>query len=256
MVIRRPSAALRCRPGRNLATMRDEAEAETVVPAEPTSAAPGFEPLDLVAVERELCRLPDVGVARLVGDDAGRIIEAHIIATPTKHPKQIVRDVQSVLLAEFGLELDRKVVSVVQLGEGELGGTADEPAGPGRPSIVSIQAETNGLRSLVRVTLGNDDGEAVGNAQGSIATTARYRLVANATIDALRRLDPAAECLDVEDAQVVRVGASDVAVVTIVFVAPPTEQVVSGSAIVRANHEADAVARAVLDATNRRLPHF
>ena len=34
------------------------------------------------------------------------------------------------------------------------------------------------------------------------------------------------------------------------------ETLVSGSAIVRANHEADAVARAVLDATNRRLPHI
>ena len=43
---------------------------------------------------------------------------------------------------------------------------------------------------------------------------------------------------------------------TIVFVAPPSEQVVSGSAIVRANQDADAVARAVLDATNRRLPHL
>jgi len=217
------------------------------------SGEPG--PLDLLAVERELCRLPDVGVARLVADDAGRIIEAHIIAAPTKHPKQVVRDVQSVLLAEFGLELDRRVVSVVQLGEADAAAPIDERAAPARPSIVSIQGETNGLRSLVRVTLGNDDGEAVGHAQGSIATTARHRLVANATIDALRRLDRAAECLDVEDAQVVRVGASDVAVVTIVFVAPPTEQVVSGSAIVRTNHEADAVARAVLDATNRRLPH-
>ena len=121
---------------------------------------------------------------------------------------------------------------------------------------MSIQAEVNGLRSVVRVTLGNDSGEAVGTATGSIATTARHRLVATATVDALRRLDPAAECLDVEHAQVVRVGASDVAVVTIVFVAPPNEQVVSGSAIVRANQDADAVARAVLDATNRRLPHL
>jgi hypothetical protein len=211
--------------------------------------------IDLMAVEREICRLPDVSVARLVADGAGRIVEVHIIATPNKHPKQIVRDVQSVALAEFGLEIDRRVVSVVQLGDGDLSLPVDERA-EFRPSIVSIQAETNGLRSLVRVTLGNDSGEAVGNASGSIATTARHRLVANATVDALRRLDPAAECLDVEHAQVVRVGASDVAVVTIVFVAPPTEQVVSGSAIVRANHEADAVARAVLDATNRRLPHL
>jgi hypothetical protein len=214
----------------------------------------GAERVDLLAVERELCRLPDVSVARLVDDAAGRIIEAHIIALPNKHPKQIVRDVQSVALAEFGLELDRRIVSVVQLGDAEFAAPIED-RGSKRPSIVSIQAETNGLRSLVRVTLGNDDGEAVGTAQGSVATTARHRLVANATIDALRRLDVAAECLDVEHAQVVRVGASDVAVVTVVFVAPPNEQVVSGSAIVRANHEADAVARAILDATNRRLPH-
>src|SRR5207253_763976 len=85
---------------------------------------------------------------------------------------------------------------------------ADDGAGS-RPSIVSIQAEVNGLRSLVRVTLGNDSGEAIGNASGSIATTARHRLVANATVDALRRLDPAAECLDVEHAQVVRLGGDD-----------------------------------------------
>jgi hypothetical protein len=145
-------------------------------------------------------------------------------------------------------------VSVVQLRDDDLAPPIDDGGGA-RPSIVSIQAETNGLRSLVRVTLANEDGEAVGTAQGSIASTARHRLVADATVDALRRLDAGAECLDVEHAQVVRVGASDVAVVTIVFVAPPNEQVVSGSAIVRANLEADAVARAVLDATNRRLPH-
>jgi hypothetical protein len=225
-----------------------------VVQDENLGSVEALEPLDLVAIERELCRLPDVQVARLVADDAGRIIEAHVIATRTKHPKQIVRDVQSVALAEFGLEIDRRVISVVQLGDGDFPATVDD-AGGFRPSIVSIQAETNGLRSLVRVTLGNDTDEAVGTASGSVATSARHRLVANATVDALRRLDPAAECLDVEHAQVVRVGASDVAVVTIVFVAPPTEQVVSGSAIVRANHDADAVARAVLDATNRRLPH-
>jgi hypothetical protein len=209
---------------------------------------------DLQAIERELCRLPDVSVARLVSDHAGRIIEAHIIAGHAKHPKQIVRDVQSVALAEFGIEIDRRVVSVVQLGDSDFALPVDDN-GDFRPSIVSIQAEVNGLRSLVKVTLGNDDAEAIGTASGSIATTARYRLVANATIDALRSLNAAAECLDVEHAEVVRVGASDVAVVTIVFVAPPNEQVVSGSAIVRANQEADAVARAVLDATNRRLPH-
>ena len=82
-----------------------------------------------------------------------------------------------------------------------------------------------------------DDEEAVGFAEGSIATTARHRLVATATVDALRQLEPAAECIDVDHAQIVRVGAHDIAVVTVVFVTPPSEQLVSGSAIVRPQQE-------------------
>jgi len=38
-----------------------------------------------------------------------------------------------------------------------------------------------------------------------------------------------------------------------VFVVPPSEEIVSGSAVVRVSNEQEAVARAVLDATNRRL---
>ena len=208
--------------------------------------------IDLTEVEREICRLPDVSIARLVGEADGRVSEVHIVAQPGKHPKQIVRDVQSIALASFGLDIDRRVISVVQLGGNVL---PEHAAAEIRASIVAITAEANGLRSLVRVTLARDEDEAVGFAEGSIATTARHRLVATATVDALRQLEPSAECIDVDHAQIVRIGAHDIAVVTIVFVVPPAEQLVSGSAIVRPQQEADAVARAVLDATNRRLAY-
>ena len=115
------------------------------------------------------------------------------------------------------------------------------------------EAEANGLRSLVRVTLAHGDREAVGFAEGSVASSARHRLVAAATLDALRQVQPAAECCDVDAAQILRVGAEDVAVVTATFVLPTGEQVLSGSAVVRRHDESAAIARAVLDATNRRL---
>ena len=210
--------------------------------------------LDLAEIEREICRLPDVSIARLVAEPTGRVSEVHVVAHPGKHPKQIARDVQSIALASFGLELDRRIISVVQLG----GDAFEHESGAGgfRASVVAITAESNGLRSLVRVTLARDDEESVGFAEGSVATTARHRLVATATVDALRQLDPAAECIDVDHAQILRVGAHDIAVVTVVFVLPPSEQLVSGSAIVRPQQEADAVARAVLDATNGRLAYM
>jgi hypothetical protein len=214
---------------------------------------------EVLELERELCRLPEISAARVVTDDSGRPTEVHILADTAKHAKQVVRDVQSVALASFGIELDRRIVSVVQLGSTANGNghpeTGEEAAGPElRPVLVSSTAEVSGLRSLVRVTIARGDHEAVGFAEGSVASTARHRLVATAAVDALRQLEPAAECIDVDSAQIVRVGAHDVAIVTVVFVLPPGEQLVSGSAIVRQHAEAETVVRAVLDATNRRLP--
>ena len=212
---------------------------------------------EVLELERELCRLPDVSAARVVTDDIGRATEVHILANGTKHPKQVVRDVQSVALASFGIELDRRIVSVVRLhDDNEPVAPKAAEAGPAttdRAVLVHVASEVTGLRSLVRVTLGRGLDQAVGFAEGSIASTARHRLVAAATVDAIRQLQPAAECIDVDSAQIVRVGIHDVAIVTVVFVIPPSEQMVSGSAIVRDHYEADAVVRAVLDATNRRL---
>ncbi|HEY3722990.1 MAG TPA: hypothetical protein VGN59_06455 [Acidimicrobiia bacterium] len=213
---------------------------------------------EVLELERELCRLPEISAARVVTDEGGRPTEVHILADTAKHAKQVVRDVQSVALASFGIELDRRIVSVVQLGSPSNGNGQPEAAPAAdlgfRPVLVNTTAEVSGLRSLVRVTLGRGDNEAVGFAEGSIASTARHRLVATATVDALRQLETAAERIDVDSAQIVRVGAHDVAIVTVVFVLPPGEQLVSGSAIVRQHAEADTVVRAVLDATNRRLP--
>jgi hypothetical protein len=211
-------------------------------------------------VESEICRLPHVQVARIV-TDGPRVTEVHIVASPGKSAKQIVRDVQSVALATFGLELDHRVVSVVQLGTNGDGGTTAIDFEHGhidltRPSLDEVTIERTGLRASARVRLQVDGREVVGVAQGTVATAARHRLVAQATVDALRQLEAGAEAVDVENAQVVRIGGQDVAVVAAVFVAPPAEYTVSGSAVVRDGHEGDAVARATLDATNRRLARF
>ena len=220
---------------------------------------------EILELERELCRLAEVSAARIVTDRVGRPTEVHILAQGAKHPKQVVRDIQSVALASFGIELDRRIVSVVQLG-GEAGGsrsggvasvspeTLENPVSlSDRTTLRHVAAEANGLRSLVRVTLVNQDREAIGFAEGSVASSARHRLVAAATIDALRQLLPAAECCDVDTAQILRVGTEDVAVVTVAFVLTSAEHLLSGSAVVRRRDESAAIARAVLDATNRRL---
>jgi hypothetical protein len=212
--------------------------------------------LDFESVETELCRLPDVVAARIVTDDLGRPVEIHVLAHTGKHAKQIVRDVQSVALASFGLELDRRIVSVVQLApNGTTPATDEAPAPAKRVQIAAIETSTAGMRASIRVTLSYAEDTATGFAEGTMAVATRPRLVASATIDALRQLESSAERLDVAGAELTRVGGADLAVVTLVHVEPPFERQLTGSAVVHQLAD-DAVVRSVLDAVNRRLPYL
>ena len=205
-------------------------------------------------LEDELCRLGGVLAVRVVGDRSDRPVEVHVLADQTKTPKQTVRDIRAVAHTVFGIELDHRIVSVAQLDTNE----SDTPVGIVLPTaerrvrVGAVHADTDGLRAEVRVTLVDDEREHVGYAEGSIAAVARPHLVATATLDALRQIEPAADAVHLASAEISRVGSNRVAVVTVVYVDPPLELFVSGSAVVRRERD-DAIARALLDATNRRI---
>ncbi len=227
------------------------ADERPVAAPDPVAADPVSE---LRSLEDELCRLAGVLAVRVVGDRSGRPVEVHVLSDRTKAPKQTVRDVRSVAHTVFGIELDHRIVSVAQLDTNE----ADTPVGiviPGgetRVRVGAVHADTDGLRTELRVTLLDGDREYVGYAEGSVAAVARPPLVAGATLDALRQVEPAADAVHLATAEISRIGSNRVAVVTVVYVEPPMELFVSGSAIVRRERD-EAVARALLDATNRRI---
>ena len=205
----------------------------------------------VLLLEKELRNLSDIRAARVVAGYDGEIAEVHVVASPKKPTKNLVRDIQSVAIATFGYDIDRRRISVVQIDDADVNEFIFDK--DFRPRILTITTESTGLRSTVKVALEHNDQQALGFSEGSIASASRHRLVGQATLDALRQLEPMAETLDVDSALVVRVGGVDVAVVTVIFVLPPEEQIISGSSIVRQNNEADAIAREILDATNRRM---
>ncbi len=211
-------------------------------------------PAELRELEDELCRLAGILAVRIVGDRSGRPVEVHVLSDQTKPAKQTVRDVRAVAQTMFGLELDHRIVSVAQLNTNEQNAPVgiELPRADVRSRVASINVEAVGLRAHVRVTLVDGDREHTGFAEGSVASVARPQLVAAAALDAIRQTEPAAEAVHIAGAEISRIGSNRVAVVTVVYVDPPSELVVSGSAVVRRDRD-DAVARALLDATNRRL---
>jgi hypothetical protein len=224
----------------------DELAPETAAPESQTGPD-----AQLRELEDELCRLSGVHAVRVVGDRTGRPVEVHVLADQSKAAKQTVRDVRAVAQTMFGLEIDHRIVSVAQL---DSAGDRPESNGvaPPRMRIGRVQFEAEGVRAHVRVVLAAGEHEYVGYAEGSVAAVARPQLVASATLDPIRQATSTAEGVHVASADVTRIGPTRVAVVAVVYVEPPVELFVSGSAVVRQDRD-EAISRAVLDATNRRL---
>lgn len=215
--------------------------------------------VDFAEVEAELSRIPEVKAVRIGRDQFDRPVEVHVLATAAKHPKQVVRDIQSVAKVSFDLELDHRVISVVQLDHDKLPAEVEQGPRPApvldedRITVAGVGTTRNGLRCTAHVSLRRADEEARGEADGTVASGNVNILVARATLDALVLLDARAERLDVEAAAVQSLGSRAFATASIVLLNPPYEEILLGSAPVRAAGAEDAVARAVLDATNRRL---
>lgn len=70
---------------------------------------------DVERIERLLGSLAGVISARAVTGGGGRLLEIHVLADRSLHPKQVVRNVESALNAALRLNVDRRIISVAQL---------------------------------------------------------------------------------------------------------------------------------------------
>jgi len=70
--------------------------------------------LEAMKIEELISRVPGVKAVKVVGDSSG-LNEIHVITSSDKSPKQIVRDIETVILASTGVRLDRKIISIAQV---------------------------------------------------------------------------------------------------------------------------------------------
>ncbi|MFZ0323839.1 MAG: hypothetical protein WAN48_06875 [Actinomycetes bacterium] len=248
-------------------------------------------------LEDAIREIPGIRAVSVVTNPKAVPTEVHVLASPGKPAKQLVRDVQSVALTRYDIDLDHRIVSVVQIGEEDSGSANGSPAQPAptasevsggavtratddrsvseqgparasaptdaptpepaddavaaRPSIASLTVRTMGAEAEAMVTLAFGDAEFEATVSGSGAASHRHRLVASATLAALEPL--LGLPTEVESATLVDSGVNLVALTVLVVTVPRIgPQSISGSAVVRGD-EADAVARSVLDALNRRI---
>jgi hypothetical protein len=208
-----------------------------------------IDPPLIAEIEQALGQVADIRAARVVSSDDGVIQEIHVLASPTKSPKQLVRDIESTIMAQFGIPIDHRTVSIAQLGRDS---EPRDPREKGRARVVSVSAEMTGVRASARVSLQLDGDSYSGVAEGPASTTGRQRLIAQATLTAVGEYVHGDFGFALEDVALVTLGRERVAVSCVILVTPQGEQPLAGSAFARQG-ENESIVRATLDAINRRL---
>ncbi len=87
---------------------------EAQVPLRKAQSEPQADPWGIRRAEVLLTSLNGVLSARVVTTPTGEITEVHILTEPGLTPKQTVRNVESALLAQLGIKLDHRKISVAQ----------------------------------------------------------------------------------------------------------------------------------------------
>ena len=244
----------------------------------PTSIAGSVLPLQ--AAEELVASLSDVVSARISSDASGAITAIHVLVGGATAPKQMVRNIESALMAQLGLRVDHRKISVAQQARavGAVGAVAEvsAPAAPQKvpqsvpqmvphivpqimPQLVVGRAlyfedvEIRGSRSKgmqCKVTLRRGEQHYVGEADGFESERSRVELAARASLAAVVESGKLSVPLVLEGARVVRFLDRDVVLVGVIARHGRDHTVLMGSCPVRDSAETSA-ALAVLDATNR-----
>jgi len=223
-------------------------------PAVPMTPTP--DPWGVKRAENLIASLTGILSARVVVTPLGEVSEIHVLTRADMQPKQVVRNIESALMAQLGMKIDHRKISVAQ--------TADvKPIEALQQEAISTRAKQRvvvfrGLeirpaeraqRVQVRVKLTYGEREAEAEEKGTDTLRNRVEAAARATAACLDELVPD-NSLALEGAQIVEAFERRFVFVAVHGLGGREAQLLTGTCEIRESAERSAVL-AVLDATNR-----
>jgi len=213
------------------------------------------DPWGVKRAENLLQSLESVLSARVIVSPVGEITEVHILANSGTGPKQVVRNVESALLAHLGIKVDHRKISVAQTAE-------VKPIEALETSVVREEARRRGVvyksldlvpgaphRVRFAVTLEVAGQQVVGEEECADSSRSKLQAAARATVIALDKALPNAG-FQLEGVKTFEAFGEELVVAGVHVVDGRKTSMLTGTAPAYDAPEQGAVL-AVLDATNR-----
>lgn len=182
------------------------------------------------------------------------ITDIHILSDSTKSPKQLVRDVQSAVMARLGKTVDYKLVSIAQVDKNLVVPVDEVPIPEIRLSLAKISTSLEGSHIETTVMLRHKDRLFSGSTKSTITGRNGAIASANACIAAVKEYLNEPGQISLLELQKTQIGGNSCISVALTFAADKYEGQYFGIAQVKSQElEVQAAAMAVLSALNRVL---
>lgn len=192
--------------------------------------------------------LPDVHSCSVELAEDGSISAIHIVSGSKRPPKQIVRDVESILHANFGISVDHRKVSVARI---TMPSEKRAEAVP-RARLDAMKVSSAGGMGKVEIVLERDGISASGEASGVFVGGGCLRLIVEATYAAVEELVSGPVGFEVHDVVRVRCGERE-ALVVLANIATESEVMSLAGCVIVGDDINRSAALAALDSCNRIL---
>ncbi|KUO51649.1 MAG: hypothetical protein APF76_13485 [Desulfitibacter sp. BRH_c19] len=182
----------------------------------------------------------------VISNEDGKIQEVHILSESNRQPKQMVRDIESAVMAELNIPLDHKKISVAQIKQ-------TTPVSKYSRLIINsvdINGSKNWLSFKVSVKLGEFTFE--GQSEGPNSKSNRYRVLAGAACQSIETVLEHKLRFIVEEVSWTNLPSCEIGTVVLSCVSENSIERVVGSCLFSTDKDITIV-KAVLDALNRRI---
>jgi len=196
-------------------------------------------------IEYFLNSIKSVISSKVITDANDDICEIHALADNSRHSKQIARDIRTILLSKFNIDVDYKIISVAQIDK-NISFDSDF-----RFIYEGYTIETSSDRIKIKTKFSWNNKEFLGESEDIKSEKQSLVVAAKSTLDAIRQAIDF-DCFIVEDIQQVKISGEDAIIVAITQINCGSENIMIGASFVESN-KIDTVIKSTLHAINRKI---
>lgn len=202
--------------------------------------------MNIEIIERTIEKLDSIVSCKIISGDNNIFDEIHIVSNGSRSAKQLVRDIQSVLIATYNIQIDHKKISIAEIQDNSL------KKADCRLKIMSVSHDNSGQKAMVKVVLDNHRNIFENSRIGVNTSRNIDRMLVDVTLKTVEDAYGYEEVFILEDIKTINISTDKVVIVVIACLDGGYEEKLCGSCLVKNDYK-EAVVKATLDALNRYI---